>query len=47
MKLMKIRMPGLAKRTWERESGRIGYALLWVLGVPLPLLALVYFIRGH
>jgi hypothetical protein len=28
------------------ESGKIGYALLWLLGVPLPILLLIYFIRG-
>lgn len=28
------------------ESGKIGYALLWLLGVPLPILLLIYLIRG-
>jgi len=28
------------------ESGKIGYALLWLLGVPLPILLLVYLFRG-
>lgn len=27
------------------ETGKVGYALLWLLGVPLPLLAIVYMIR--
>ena len=36
------------KRAFERrlEQGRVGYALLWLLGVPLPVLLLLYFIRG-
>jgi hypothetical protein len=28
------------------ESGKIGYALLWLLGIPLPILLLIYLIRG-
>jgi hypothetical protein len=26
------------------ESGKIGYALAWLLGVPLPILLIVYLI---
>lgn len=29
-----------------QESGKIGYVLLWLLGVPLPILLLIYLIRG-
>ena len=29
------------------ESGKAGYALLWLLGVPLPILLIVYLLRGH
>ncbi len=29
------------------ESGKIGYAILWLLGVPLPLLIIVYLIWGR
>jgi hypothetical protein len=28
------------------EGGKIGYALLWLLGVPLPVLLIIYLIRG-
>ena len=28
------------------ESGRIGYILLWLLGVPIPLLLVIYALRG-
>lgn len=28
------------------ESGKIGYAILWILGVPIPILLLIYFLRG-
>ncbi len=30
-----------------KESGKIGWALLWLLGVPLPVLLIIYLIRGH
>jgi hypothetical protein len=32
--------------TLANESGKIGYALLWLLGIPLPLLLIIYLIRG-
>jgi hypothetical protein len=28
------------------QQGRVGYILLWLLGVPIPLLLLVYLLRG-
>lgn len=30
----------------EWRDGKAGYALLWLLGVPLPVLLFVYFLRG-
>lgn len=29
-----------------RERGKIGYILAWALGIPIPILLLVYFLRG-
>jgi hypothetical protein len=29
------------------EGGKAGYALLWLLGVPLPILLLISLVRGH
>jgi len=29
-----------------QESGKLGYALLWLLGIPLPILLIIYLIRG-
>jgi len=29
-----------------KTEGRIGYILMWFLGVPIPLLLLIYFLRG-
>jgi hypothetical protein len=28
------------------EEGKIGWILLWLLGVPIPILLLVYVLRG-
>ncbi len=28
------------------EEGRAGYALLWLLGVPIPVLLAIYVLRG-
>lgn len=29
------------------KGGKVGYALLWLLGVPLPILLIIYLVRGH
>ena len=31
----------------RETGGKIGYAILWLLGVPLPILLLIYLVRGH
>ena len=31
----------------EMNSGKIGYALLWLLGIPLPVLLVIYLLKGH
>ena len=36
------RMPG----TRRDQSGRWGYILAWLLGVPIPVLVLIYLLRG-
>jgi hypothetical protein len=28
------------------ESGRVGWILLWLLGVPIPVLLVLYVLRG-
>lgn len=30
----------------DRQAGRWGYALAWLLGVPIPILLIVYLLRG-
>jgi hypothetical protein len=36
------------KEQWSRrlEEGKIGYILLWLLGIPLPILLIIYLLRG-
>ena len=34
-------------RQLNTQSGKIGWALLWLLGVPLPLLLIAYLIWGR
>jgi hypothetical protein len=30
----------------KKEGGRIGYILLWALGIPIPVLLIIYLLRG-
>lgn len=30
----------------NNQDGKIGYILLWLLGVPIPILLLIYLVRG-
>jgi hypothetical protein len=34
------------RNTLKRQDGKIGYILAWLLGVPIPILILVYLLRG-
>lgn len=29
-----------------RQEGKIGYILAWLVGVPIPILVLIYLLRG-
>jgi len=34
-------------RQWRRrQEGKMGYILLWLLGVPIPVLFLIFLLRG-
>lgn len=35
------------KEMVQSESGRIGYVIAWLLGVPASLLFVIFLIRGH
>jgi hypothetical protein len=34
------------RRSRSLESGRVGWILLWLLGVPIPVLLILYALRG-
>jgi hypothetical protein len=33
-------------RPRNAQAGKIGYILLWLLGIPIPILVLVFLLRG-
>ena len=33
-------------KTPKRQHGKIGYILAWLLGIPIPILILVFLLRG-
>ena len=30
----------------KREKGKVGWILLWLIGVPIPVLLILFFLRG-
>ena len=42
LRALRGRLPALRRR----QQGRWGYILLWLLGVPIPILFLIYLLRG-
>ena len=30
----------------KKQEGKVGYVLAWLLGVPIPLLLLIFLVRG-
>jgi hypothetical protein len=49
---MQIACPGqeesmeTSERTRKREEGRAGWIVLWLLGIPIPILLILYVLRG-
>ncbi len=41
-----IHPPHVAAHHNPARSGKIGWALLWLLGIPLPVLLIIYLIKG-
>lgn len=31
---------------WKKNEGKLGYILAWALGVPLPVLLVIFLLRG-
>ncbi|HSV17206.1 MAG TPA: hypothetical protein VLR71_02275 [Casimicrobiaceae bacterium] len=42
LRALRGRLPALR----ARQEGRWGYILAWLLGVPIPILILIYLLRG-
>jgi len=40
-----MRLPGFPSPSAPQE-GKIGYILLWLLGIPIPILLLIFLLRG-
>lgn len=36
----------LSNRTQEPQAGKVGWILLWALGIPLPVLLILFLMRG-
>lgn len=34
------------RATHRRQAGKLGWALLWLLGIPVPVLLVLYLLRG-
>jgi hypothetical protein len=34
------------RKDWKTQTGKIGYILLWLLGIPIPILVLIFLLRG-
>ena len=33
-------------KIFRNQAGKIGYILLWLLGIPIPILIVIYLLRG-
>jgi hypothetical protein len=33
-------------KTFRNQEGKIGYILLWLLGIPIPILIVIFLVRG-
>jgi hypothetical protein len=43
---LRDRLIHLRERSRAAQSGKIGYLLLWALGIPIPVLLLIFVLRG-
>jgi hypothetical protein len=50
MPMDQIRFPALRRAMrmngLQRQSGKLGWILLWAIGVPIPVLLVLYLLRG-
>jgi hypothetical protein len=43
---MKVNKKGGVNTMLINEKGKVGWVLLWLLGIPLPILLVFYLLRG-
>jgi hypothetical protein len=43
---MKVNKKGGVNTMLINEKGKVGWILLWLLGIPLPILLVFYLLRG-
>ena len=43
---MKIIIANVRNKWHRLEEGKAGYILLWLLGVPIPILLIIFALRG-
>jgi hypothetical protein len=40
------REPMKSLKIFRNQAGKMGYILLWLIGVPIPILIVIYLLRG-
>jgi hypothetical protein len=33
-------------KTYRNQTGKVGWILLWLLGIPIPILIVIFLLRG-
>lgn len=33
-------------QNWKSKEGKVGWALLWLMGIPIPILLVLFLMRG-
>ncbi len=46
MKKLELQVEGVRGFRRKAQQGKIGWALLWIMGVPIPILGLLFLLRG-
>lgn len=42
-----MKLTSIKDKMHRLEQGKIGYILMWLLGIPLPVLLIIYLLQGH
>jgi hypothetical protein len=43
---MKANKPSLKPSAKQMQSGKVGWILLWLVGIPVPILLVLFLLRG-